>query len=272
MLILLPASEAKAAVAGGTPLDPTALSFPQLASTRATVLDALIVASAAPDALHRLGVGESLADTVRANTMLRDAPAATAASVYAGVLYDALGFTDLDGAARRRARAWIVIVSALWGAVRPGDRIPAYRLHMCGRLPGLDHLPQVWQGPLAEVLSAAAGRGVVVDLRSAEYLTAWRPTGDAAERTVGVKVVRDLQGRRGTSSHNAKHTGGLVVRRIVTDALDPRRPEELAEALSEHFAVELVRTTRAGTPSTLLVADPRQASHRTGRVMPADVP
>jgi cytoplasmic iron level regulating protein YaaA (DUF328/UPF0246 family) len=182
VLILLPASETKAVVRRGRPLDPAGLSFPQLAPTRAAVLAALMEVSAEPDATRRLGVPASLGEMVRRNVTLRDAPAAAAETVYAGALYDALGLADLDPASRRRARAWIVVISALWGAARLADRIPPYRLNMCGRLPGLAHLTAVWRGPLAEVLPAAARRGVVVDCRQAEYATAWRPTGALAER------------------------------------------------------------------------------------------
>ena len=177
-------------------------------------------------------------------------------AVYSGVLFDALGLDDLEPAARRRARAWIVIISALWGAVRPGDRIPPYRLNMCGRLPGLAHLPQVWREPLTDVLPAAAGHGVVVDCRQAEYATAWRPSGVLAERTVTVKVLRSLETKRGAGAHSAKHTQGLLVRRIVTDAIDPDRPEKLADALSEYFQVELVEPDRPGRTWRLDVVEP----------------
>ena len=96
----------------------------------------------------------------------------------------------------------------------------------------------------------------MVDCRSAEYATAWRPAGSLAERTVVVKVFRDRDGKRGVVSHNAKHTRGLVVRRIVTDAIDPRRPEGVAEALSEHFETELLRPDRPGRPWELHVVEP----------------
>ena len=158
MLILLPASDTKTPVSRGKPLDPAGLSFPPLAPTRAAVLEALMEVSAEPDATRRLGVPASMSGVVRRNVALRDAPTAPAEAVYSGVLYDALGLADLDPASRRRARAWIVVISALWGAVRLGDRIPPYRLDMCGRLSGLAHLPDVWRGGLANVLPAAAGR------------------------------------------------------------------------------------------------------------------
>jgi cytoplasmic iron level regulating protein YaaA (DUF328/UPF0246 family) len=256
VFILLPPSETKTVIRRGKSLDPGGLSFPSLAPTRAAVLEALMEVSAGPSATQCLGVPASLSEVVRRNVTLRDAPTATADAVYSGVLYDALGLADLDPASRRRARAWIVVISALWGAVRLGDRIPPYRLNMCGRLPGLANLTNVWRGPLADVLPAAAGGGLVVDCRSAEYATAWRPTGALAERTVIVKVLRDRDGTRGAVSHNAKHTRGLVARRIVTDAINPRRPEALADALSEHFELDLRRPERPGRPWELQVVEP----------------
>ncbi len=256
MLVLLPASETKAAVGRGRPFDLAGLSFPPLAPTRAAVLEALAEVSAQPDALRRLGVPAGRADTVRLNVHLPDVPTEPAGAVYAGPLYAGIGLRDLDPASRRRARAWIVVISALWGAVRLGDRIPPYRLNMCGRLPGLGHLPDVWRAPLADVLPAAAGDGVVVDCRVAGYATAWRPGGSLAERTVVLRVLRDRETGRGAASSRAKHARGLVVRRILTDAIDPPRPEELAEALVPHFELDLRQPDRPRRPWELRVVDP----------------
>jgi cytoplasmic iron level regulating protein YaaA (DUF328/UPF0246 family) len=255
VLILLPSSESKTWVDHGAPLDTTALSFPELADTREAVLDALVQVSADADGARRLGVTPTMADLVRHNVVLRAAPTGPAGSVYSGALYDALGIDEMDAASRRRARSWIVVVSALWGAVRLGDSIPNYRLNMCGRLPGLGHLPQVWQGPLAGVLPAAAGRGVVVDCRVAAYATAWRPMGELAERTVSLKVVRAGDRARGAGSYNSKRTQGLVVRQIVAEALDARRPDDLADALSARFDLDLRAPDRAGRPWELRVVE-----------------
>jgi cytoplasmic iron level regulating protein YaaA (DUF328/UPF0246 family) len=255
VLILLPASDTKAPVGRGEPVDLASLSFPQLTPTRATVLEALIDVSAAPDATRRLSERSTMGAVVRGNVELRHAPSAAVEAVYSGVLYEGLGLADLDPASRRRARSWIVVISALWGAVRLADRIPSYRLNMCGRLPGLAHLTDVWRGPLAGVLPPVARRGMLVDCRSAEYATAWRPTGALAERTVVIKA-RNQDGTRGAAGHSAKLTRGLVVRRIVTDAVDPRHPEELAEALSSHFEVDVGRPDRAGRAWELNVLEP----------------
>lgn len=256
MLILLPPSESKADVTRGKPLDLEGLSFPELTATRSAVLDALIEVSGQPDAMARLDVPPTLVEVVARNVHLRSLPTAPAERVYTGVLYDALAAGDLDGPSRRRARSRIVVISALWGAVRLGDRIPPYRLNMCGRLPGLGHLPQVWQEPLGRVLPAQARRGVIVDCRSSDYVTAWRPARDLADRTVTVKIVRERDGQRSAVSHSAKHTRGLVTRRLVLDAGDPRRPEELAETLAPHFDVTLLAPARPGKPWELQVVEP----------------
>lgn len=233
-----------------------ALSFPALGPTRAAVLDALVAVSAEPDALRRLGAPPVARDVVDAHVRLLDAPAAPVATLYSGVLFDALGLSTLDAASRRRARSWIVVISALWGALRVGDRVPPYRLNMCGRLPGLAHLPDVWREPLDDALPAAAPRGVVVDCRVAEYATAWRPSGALAARTVVVKVVRADDPTRGESSHASKRVRGLLVRQLVTDAIDPPGPEDLPAALAAHFDVDLRRTARHGGTWELRVVAP----------------
>jgi cytoplasmic iron level regulating protein YaaA (DUF328/UPF0246 family) len=256
VLILLPPSETKAVVRRGKPLDPAALSFPSLAPVRAAVLAGLIEASGRDDAMARLGVGASLEELVRRNVALAELPTATAEAVYSGVLYDALDAGSLTGSARRRARSWIVVVSALWGAVRLGDRIPPYRLSMCGRLPGLPPLGGLWRPALASVLPAAAGRGLIVDCRSSDYAAAWRPDGELAARTVAVKVVREVGGQRSAVSHNAKHTRGLVARTIVSTGLDVRRPEALAEGLSSVYELDLRPPARPGRTWELSVVEP----------------
>ena len=251
----MPAPETKAAVQRGAPLDPDGLSFPSLAPTRDALLESLIEISCEPDATRHLGVPAGMARAVRGNVALRDAPAAPAGNVYRGPLFDALGLASLDAASRRRARSWIVVISALFGAVRLGDRIPPYRLNMCGRLPGVGHLPQVWQEPLADALPAMARRGLVVDCRSSGYAVAWRPDGAIAERTLVVKVMRADDATRGASSHPAKYTRGLLARRIVTDAIDPSTPQELAGALSRHFEVDLRAPQRAARSWELRVVE-----------------
>ncbi len=117
VLVLLPPSEGKApAPRRGPALDLDRLSFPSLTPSREHLLDLLAETSSRPDALARLGVGESLRADVEANTRLRATPTLPTSRLFTGVLYDALDLAGLDPAARRRAARDVVVLSALWGA------------------------------------------------------------------------------------------------------------------------------------------------------------
>ncbi len=239
MLILLPPSEGKAVGGRGRPLAPDQLSFPELDPTRQAVLDALIATSGRDDALDVLRAPAGAAAQVAANVALRSAAARRVADLYTGVLYDALDLASLDPAARRRAGRRLVVINALFGALRPGDRVPPYRLSMDVDLPGVGRLAAAWREPLDEVLPTAAGRGLIVDMRSSTYVAAWRPSGPLAERTVAVHVVRETDRGRAAVSHMAKHTRGLVTRCLLAEDIDPPTPEDLADAFGAHYHVML---------------------------------
>jgi cytoplasmic iron level regulating protein YaaA (DUF328/UPF0246 family) len=98
--------------------------------------------------------------------------------LYTGPLHGGLDAEGLSEAAAERASGSIVVVSALWGALRPTDRVPPYRLHLFARLIGIDRLYETWRAVLPDVLADAAGAaGVVVDLRSPGYQQAGTPAG-----------------------------------------------------------------------------------------------
>jgi cytoplasmic iron level regulating protein YaaA (DUF328/UPF0246 family) len=250
VLVLLPPSEGKTAARRGKPLDLATLSFPGLTSTRELVLERLVdLATSDPEGLRRvLGLSARQIDEVARDAALLTAPTSTAGSVYTGVLYDALDLATLDAPAKRRAQRSIVVSSALFGALRLGDRIPAYRLSGDSVLPGLGGLPAVWRDPLAAEMSAAAGRGLVVDLRSTAYAALWRPTGDVASRTVAVRVLQELpDGSRAVVSHFNKATKGRLVREWLVDGADPRDADDLADACEKTGVVaELAPRPKAG--------------------------
>lgn len=256
MLILLPPSEGKAAARRGRPVDLAALTAADtLTPTRERVLDALVALSATPDAAARLGLGASLAQEVARNVRLRELPARPAVEVYTGVLFAALDWPTLPTAARRRAATRVLVASALWGVLRPNDRIPPYRLSMGVDLPGVGRLAAVWRPVLDEALSGRS-RGVVVDCRSQAYAAAWTPRGPEAGRTATVRVWQDGPGGRTVVSHLAKHTRGLVARDLLTGGEDPRSVPELAEVLSARWDVEPVAPARPGAAWALDVVLP----------------
>lgn len=248
MLILLPPSEGKAQRGRGRPLDLARLSFPELTEARVGVLDALVSTSARPDAVERLTAPRGAAAEVERNVEIRYLRTLPAERLYTGVLYDALDLGSMDTAARRRARRWIVVTSALFGAVRLGDPLPPYRLPICARLDGVAGLEAHWRQVLPPVLTAAAGRGVVVDGRSSSYLSMWRPTAELADRWVQIRVPG--------ASHFAKHTRGLVARHLCVLGSTPADVPEVADEIGRAFAVDLHVPAKPGKPWILDVQPP----------------
>lgn len=249
MLILLPPSEGKAQRGRGRPLDLARLSFPELTSARDRVLDALVSTSARPDAVRRLTAPAGVALEVARNIEIRDLGTIPAERLYTGVLYDALGLDTLEGAARRRARRWIVVTSALFGALRLGDPVPPYRLPICARLDGFDgELEPFWRPALGPVLTEAAGSGLVVDCRSGSYVPMWRPAAELADRWVQIRVPG--------ASHWAKHTRGLVTRHICEAGSTARNVPSVAQEIGAAFDVDLHEPDRPGKPWVLDVRAP----------------
>ncbi|MEO3890247.1 peroxide stress protein YaaA [Nonomuraea sp. B5E05] len=240
MLILLPPSEGKAAEGNGPPVGE--LSFPALDRSRKRVMTALVRASKRRDAIDVLGLTPGLAGEPARNIALKTAATLPAADLYTGVLYDNLGLRTLDGEARSRAEESLLIFSGLWGVVRITDRIPPYRLSMGVNLPPLGGLGAFWRPQVSKVLDGIPG--LVVDLRSTTYASAWQP----GERSVTVRVFRDGK----VVSHMAKATRGEIARALLQQGTTPTSPDELVKVLDTlGYRVEAASPTRAGRSWTL---------------------
>jgi cytoplasmic iron level regulating protein YaaA (DUF328/UPF0246 family) len=258
VLILLPPSEGKSAAKRGRSLDLAALSYPDLTAARERVLDALVeLCSGDPETAARvLDIGHTQLDLVELNEALRTAPTARADRVYAGVLYDSLGFESLSSAAKRRAGSRVAVTSSLFGLVRPGDRIPAYRLSGDAVLPGLGSVAGVWRTALGPAVTSAVGRGLLVDLRSGMYAAFWRPPADLAPKVATVRVLHEVAGKRQVVSHFNKATKGRIVRALLEDGRDPRSPAKLAEVLRDlGWTVEVGDASPKGTQLDVVVSD-----------------
>ena len=268
MLILLPPSEGKSAPTRGKPLALETLSFPELTETRDAVLTALAdLCGANHDpatptqnevlvefAQRSLGLGPTQTEEVRRNARLRTASTARADAIYTGVLYDNLDLASLDPAARRRATRSLAITSSLFGLVRPGDRIPSYRLAGGVNLPGLGVVSARWREVLDPVVVSAAGRGLVVDLRSSTYAAFWRPGRDLADRVATVRVLQQVGSERKVVSHFNKATKGRLVRALLESTTAPGTPGELADTITGlGWKVELCEPGRNGQQLDVVV-------------------
>jgi cytoplasmic iron level regulating protein YaaA (DUF328/UPF0246 family) len=216
VLLLLPPSETKSDGGAGGPLDLDALSFPELTPLRRKLADALVsLAADVPASLRALELSERQQHEVHRNAALLTSATAPALSRYTGVLYDALDAKTLTRAEKSRADRRLAVASALFGVVRAGDPIPAYRLSGGSTLPGIGGLAPLWRPELEPVLAAADE--LVVDMRSGAYAALAR-----VPHAVVVKVV--MPDGRIVSHHNKAYKGRLA--RVLATA--QREPATLA--------------------------------------------
>jgi len=235
VLVLLPPSEGKTEPPPGPALDLDGLSSPGLTPMRRRILDALVrVCEGNPTrAAKRLGLGPTQLDELTRNAALTTAPTARADAVYSGVLYTAWDPASLSTAARAFADAHVATASALFGVVRAGDLIPAYRLSAGVELPRLGSVTGLWRKPLEPALDELTDGGLLVDLRSGAYVNLHKPAGALAERTATIRVMSEVNGVRKVVSHFNKATKGEIVRGICENQAVASTPGSLADALRD---------------------------------------
>lgn len=240
MLIILPPSETKhPPPLDGSPLDLERLSFPSLTPARERLLDALVTTSQRPDALRRLVLRPSFAGELDRIRHLRDLPTRPAVETYAGPLYDGIDPRTWSTDVTRRAERQVIIVSALWGALRPADQIPSYRLRLWAQLDGVDRLEPMWRSLLPPVLTdAAARRGPILDLRSPVYQAIGRPTG-LDEETVTLRIRPAPEGPAHVGAVIAKRMRGEAARALLSSSAEPGDPLDLADLLAARWSIEV---------------------------------
>lgn len=218
MYVLLPPSETKAPGGDGQPLEPAALGFPTLNPVRFELIDRLTDLCADPTAARiALGVSARQDAEIAATAKLRTTATRPALHRYTGVLYDHLDVAGLPPAARTRAAERLLITSALFGLLRGGDPIPAYRFSAGTRLPGNGPVAAAWRPVLAPVLAGLDG--LVVDLRSGAY-AAFAPAPGAVTVRVLSEAVPGDPASRSVVSHFSKAAKGRLARVLVATRAD----------------------------------------------------
>lgn len=218
VLVLLPPSETKSDGGAGAPLDLAGLAMPQLTAVRDKLVTELIELAKDPDATRKaLALGKGADVEIARNAALRTSPTRPALERYTGVLYDALDAKSFSKAQREKAYARLGIGSALFGAIRAGDPIPAYRLSGGSKLPGLPTLSALWRDCLPEALVAEAAGELVIDLRSGTYQQLGRVPGAVTANV----LTEHPDGSRTVVSHFNKHHKGLLARALVLTRADP---------------------------------------------------
>ncbi|WP_430781959.1 YaaA family protein [Actinoplanes sp. G11-F43] len=246
MLILLPPSEGKTPAVSGAPVDPSSLWLPALAPARTRVMKKLVALCSRAsersivDSLAVLGLSDGQRGEITRNAGLPDAPTAPASRIYTGVLYEALDPISLEISAQEWLYRTAVVFSGLWGVVRLGDHIPAYRCSVGVSLPApIGGLTPYWRKVLKPTLDQATAGTPVLDLRSGAYAAMWAPGGNAAALRVLQERIVGGVAKRSVVSHFNKATKGRLVRALAVEQAAPASVDELVTALRDlKFTVE----------------------------------
>lgn len=232
LVLLLPPSEGKAPGGGEPGWDPASGRFgADLHPARRAVARALARAGGGDAKL--LGVkGEALDRARTANRRLIGAPCLPAVDRFTGVVWDHFDVRGLPVAARERAMASVLVISALGGVVALDDPLPDHRLKLSVSLPPLGRVATFWRPTLSALLAEQLAGSLVIDLLPGEHAAAWTPDPDRCTHLRVRLIGRDGQ----TAGHFAKAAKGRLARSLVRSA-DPERA--LKRWRDPEFRVEL---------------------------------
>ena len=209
MLILLPPSEKKRVATKPEKLE----------------LSSLVFASELSEARNQTTAGYDSSQTL------------PAIEIYNGVLYQGLGWESLSSAEQKRANSKILIVSALFGLVKPLDRIFSYKEKIDNKL---------WRDAIAQV-AAKYSDELIIDCRSSTYKGVW-PINPAS--TIEVRVFQVVAGKRTVITHMSKKYRGELTRHLLLQDRDPATPADVQRITAQLFECELLPPAD-GQPWTL---------------------
>jgi cytoplasmic iron level regulating protein YaaA (DUF328/UPF0246 family) len=210
LVVLVPPSEGKVPGGDGPAWSVDTGEFGGLARERTRVVNAL--------RRHRGGTAKMLGATgplLRrardANLALSGAPTLPAWERFSGVLWEHLDPMTLSAAARRRARAGVIVVNAVTGLAAWDDPVPDFRLKLSASVPPVGNLATFWRSPLSRMLDDRLAGHTVVDLLANEHRAAWTPAPDAY-RLLRPSLVTPTGAPAG---HGGKAAKGRLVRALL---------------------------------------------------------
>ena len=198
MLILLPPSEKKKSATSSEKFDLSSLVFAaELSDTRI----------------------QATANQVTSQT-------SPAIEIYDGVLYQGLNWKTLSAAQLKRANSKVLIVSAVFGLVKPLDQIFSYKEKIDYKL---------WRDSIAQV-AAKFSDELIIDCRSSTYKGIW-PINSV--NTIEVRVFQVVAGERKVITHMSKKYRGELTRHLLTQPTDPVTPADVQRMAAKLFECEL---------------------------------
>ena len=149
-----------------------------------------------------------------------------AIEIYDGVLFQGLNWKTLTAAEQKRANTKVLIISAIFGLVRPLDKIFSYKEKIDNKL---------WREAIAQV-SAKFSNELVIDCRSSTYKGVWTIN---PQNTVEVRVFKVNGAERNVITHMSKKYRGELTGHLLKQTNDPTTAAEVQRIAAQLFECEL---------------------------------
>ncbi len=241
-VLIIPPSESKSCGAKGSTFAETRKSrktnsFPDLDEPRTVLinyLQALIERGQAMDRIFEAN-GTALTEAVAWNRALLNAPVIPARDLYTGVMYKAIDYKTLAAREKKLFDQQTLIVSGLFGLLRPSDLVPPYKLKISANLGGLvGKLPNYWRRPVSELLRREVRGKVVWDFLPDQHRRVWDNTGEVAARhqvKFVKRIIRSGVAEFKTISHHSKALKGALIRHLLKK--NAETPKDLHDFVHE---------------------------------------
>ncbi len=234
--ILMPSAEGKKS--GGNPFAPDMFDyrssdtfnyFNALNPERRALIKSLQEQIEAGKKLNKLfGLKDkALEEAIEDNLGIYGSPLMAAVERYEpGILYKAMDFESLPTGAQRRLLENGVIISGLFGLLRPDDLIPKYKLKIDASVDGIGRVSKYWRPHLSPVLNELLQGKVVWNLLPGAHQDAWDDD-ESYERLYRLKFFKEENDELNAVTHGVKELRGSLANFIVTALADT--PEALEE-------------------------------------------
>lgn len=177
--------------------------------------------------LSSLVFASELTDTRSQATSKHDSSQTSPAiEIYDGVLYQGLNWKNLTAVEQKRANTKVLVVSALFGLVRPLDKIFSYKEKIDNKL---------WREAVAQV-SAKYSNELIIDCRSSAYKGVWTVN---PQSTVEVRVFKVNGTERNVITHMSKKYRGELTGHLLKQTTDPTTPADVQRIAAQLFECEL---------------------------------
>lgn len=225
-----------------SPVDPALPATEPLFTRQSETIMAALRTQSAQDLQQLMGISAKLAElNVQRNRAwsARHGPqnARQAVLAFNGDVYEGLQAASLGADALQWAQEHVLILSGLYGALRPLDWLQPYRLEMGTRLAvgKAENLYQFWAEPLARYLTErlqAQKTPVIVNLASNEYFKAVDRKRLKA-RVIDCVFQDEKAGQYKIISFLAKRARGLMARYAIAHRID--HPDALKDFDAEGY-------------------------------------